>query len=69
MNQLEKDILYLYDIESRLTHMSDQFIGICEVTELDVMTRKAVHNSGLQVRLLMRSLNYLQEMLNREERI
>jgi hypothetical protein len=68
MNQLEQDILYLYDIESRPTNASDQLIGVNDITELDVEKRAAIYRSKQRVRALMESLKHLQKTLNRIER-
>ena len=69
MDQLEQDLLYLCDIEDRISHMSQSLAGTYDTTELDKETRATIYRTGEHLRALIFSLKTLQKILKKQEEI
>ncbi len=67
MNQLEEDILYLHEIEDRISNMSNYIAGTYDTTEIEKEERAAIYSSSEKVRGLIFALKYLQKILNKKE--
>ncbi len=67
MNQLEQDILYLYDIQNRLFDMTKEMPGTYDQTELEKEKRAMVYRTSEKVAKLIFNLKNLEKLLRREE--